>query len=82
MERIDAEQASAELLAGRTLGNRQWPHDRTLSGEDMHQVTPGLLRALAGEDAADDWFVVPPPVTLSGDGSAEHPFIIDMAMDR
>ncbi|MFJ1528271.1 hypothetical protein ACIOFV_07560 [Streptomyces mirabilis] len=56
------------------MGNRQWPNHRTIAAEDMHQVTPVVLRSLVDEAGADDWFVVPLPVT--GDGSPDRPFML------
>lgn len=76
MKRINAARACTELLSGRRVGNRQWPGHRTLTAEDMHHVTPESLRAAAGEEAAEDWYVVPDPVTLTGDGSPADPFQI------
>lgn len=76
MNRINAEAACEALRGGRRLGNRQWPGHRTVGAEDLHAVTPAVLRSLVDEAAADDWYIVPLPVTVSGDGSAERPYVL------
>lgn len=76
MNRITAEQACQALQGGRRVGNRQWPGHRSISAQDMHAVTPAVLRSLVEPAGAEDWFIVPGPVTLTGDGSAEAPWQI------
>jgi hypothetical protein len=77
MNRINAEAACLALQGGRRLGNRQWPGHRTVGAQDMHEVTPEVLRSLVDEAAADDWYIIPAPVIVSGDGSADNPFMLD-----
>jgi hypothetical protein len=76
MNRITAEQACQALEGGRTVGNRQWPGHRSISAQDLHAVTPAVLRSLVEPAGADDWYLVPGPVTLTGDGSPERPYAV------